>query len=93
MRVSEVRTQIYLSREQHRDLKRAAERRSASMAEVIREALADFLERQEAVVSIPGDRTDPAWALAELADRIGGSGDSDADASRLDEELYGPVTR
>jgi len=91
MGVSEMRTQIYLSRDQHSELKRAAERRSVSMAEVIREALADYLDRQGTGAPQGSERTDPAWAVAELAERIGGSGDPEADASRVDEELYGPA--
>ncbi|MCP4200481.1 MAG: hypothetical protein GY769_00930, partial [bacterium] len=33
---------------------------------------------------------DPAWRLFEAAEQIGGSGAAEG-ASRLEEELYGPV--
>jgi predicted transcriptional regulator len=92
MGVSEVRTQIYLPREQHRALKRAAERHSVSMARLIRDAVADYLERDPEPAS-GLDRRDAALTLIERAERIGGSGLPDADAGRLEEELYGPVHR
>lgn len=94
MGVSEVRTQIYLTREQHRELKRAAERSSVSMAQVIREAVAEFLARHPGRGPDEGSgHGDPAWQLLDAAEEIGGSGLADADASRVDEELYGPVER
>ena len=93
MGVSEVRTQIYLPREQHRELKRTAERRSVSMAQLIREALAEFLSHE------PGrgkggesERPDPVTRFFAAVEEIGGS-EEGADASRSKEELYGPVER
>lgn len=93
MPVSEVRTQIYLDREQHEALKRAAKKRSISMAQVVREAVAVYLT--DAPPSSPSADdaayvADPAWRLLEAAEEIGGSGRRDG-ASRLEEELYGPV--
>jgi hypothetical protein len=89
MKVAEVRTQIYLSREQHRELQRAADMRSVSMAKVIRDALAEYLDRQPETE--PAPRRDAAFGLLDEAARIGGSGLAEADASRLDDELYGPI--
>jgi Arc/MetJ-type ribon-helix-helix transcriptional regulator len=41
------RTQIYLTDEQIRELKRTARRRHVSMAELIRQALEGFLKRED----------------------------------------------
>lgn len=97
MPVSEVRTQIYLEEEQHRALKRAAEARRVSMAQVVREAVAAYIVDDRAVQPDPlrdeaAYLTDAAWDILEVAQPIGGS-EEGADASRLDDELYGPVER
>lgn len=93
MGVSEVRTQIYLPREQHRELKRTAERRSVSMAQLIREALAEFLNRESDQRGDGGaERSDPVARFFAAVEEIGGS-EEGADASRSEEELYGPVGR
>lgn len=93
MGVSEVRTQIYLPREQHRELKRTAERRSVSMAQLIREALAEFLSREpEGGEDRESERPDPVARFFAAVEEIGGS-EEGADASRSEEELYGPVER
>lgn len=87
MAVSEVRTQIYLERSQHEALKRAASRRSISMAQAVREAITHYLRK-------PNDRAqatarrDPAWSLLEAAEQIGGSDRSDG-ATMIEEDLYG----
>ena len=93
MAVSEVRTQIYLDHEQHEALKRAAKDRSVSMAQVVREAVAVYLGEEGSSGVLPDQDAyfaDPAWRLVETAERIGGSEEPDG-ASRLEEELYGPV--
>ncbi len=93
MAISEVRTQIYLEREQHDALKQAAERREVSMAQVVREAVARYLVEEEGLGGGLDPETylaDPAWTLPEVAEGIGGSGSPDG-ASRLEEDLYGPV--
>ncbi|MCP3960228.1 MAG: ribbon-helix-helix protein, CopG family [bacterium] len=96
MAVSEVRTQIYLDHEQHEALKRAAKDRSVSMAQVVREAVAVYLTEEIPLVagseSDDAYLADPAWQLLEVAEEIGGSGCSDG-ASRLEDELYGPIER
>ena len=97
MPVSEVRTQIYLQEEQHEALKRAAEARSVSMAQVVREAVAAYVGSEGAASPDPlRDEAvylaDSAWGLLDIAESIGGS-EEGADVSRLDEELYGPVGR
>lgn len=95
MPISEVRTQIYLEEEQHKALKRAAEARSVSMAQVVREAVAAYVvdEGAEGPDPLRDDAAylaDAAWDLLDAAEAIGGS-EEGADASRLEEELYGPV--
>jgi len=90
MGIAEVRTQIYLPREQHRALKRAAKLQSVSMAQLIRDAVEEYLDRGAAAARGP-DREDPAFMLLEKAKEIGGSGLPDADARDHDDELYGPV--
>jgi hypothetical protein len=97
MALTEVRTQIYLERRQHQALKRAARKRCVTMAQVVREAVADYLAAEPGPERDPrrDERAylaDPIWSLPEIAESIGGSGDS-ADASRLEDELYGPVRR
>ena len=88
-KLSEVRTQIYLPREQHRSLQRVARARETSMAQVVRDAL-------EAYLDDPGDRRegvdesvrdDPIWTLTERARDFG----DDGSARRHDEILYGPT--
>jgi len=44
-----VRTQVQLTREQVRDLKRLADQNSASMAEMVRRAVDELLARQHTV--------------------------------------------
>jgi len=93
MPVSEIRTQIYLQREQHEALKRAARARAVSMAQVVREAVASYLgllAQEETAVKEEAYPADPAWKILEVAERIGGSGHRDG-AANLEEELYGPI--
>jgi Ribbon-helix-helix protein, copG family len=97
MPVSEVRTQIYLEEEQHRALKRAAAARSVSMAQVVREAVAAYVASETDAGPDPrrDDRAylaDAAWDLLAAGESLGGS-EEGADASRLEEELYGPAER
>lgn len=90
MSLSEVRTQIYLERRQHEALKRMAARRSVSMAQVVREAIARFLGEPTPGGNSPPCDQDPAWSLLDTAREIGGSGSAQS-AERLEEELYGPA--
>ncbi len=90
MAVAEVRTQIYLSQSQHEALKRLATKRSASMAQIVREAIARYLGEPSRAAGATAERRDPAWSLLDVAREIGGSGTS-VGAERLEEELYGPV--
>jgi hypothetical protein len=97
MALTEVRTQIYLERRQHQALKRAAKRRSVTMAQVVREAVATYLAEEQEVKTDPrrdgkAYLADPLWKLPEIAEAIGGSV-AGADASHLKDELYGPVQR
>lgn len=89
MALSEVRTQIYLERTQHEALKRVAARRSLSMAQVVREAIALYLG-EPAEKRSRKSRRDPAWSLLEAAREIGGSGRADG-AAQVEEDLYGPL--
>ena len=77
-----IRTQIYLPRDLHEQLKRRAENEGVPMAMQIRDALRMYLQRR-------GDEgktlreDDPIW-------RIVGAGDGPVDASREhDKYLYG----
>ena len=93
MAISEVRTQIYLDHQQHEALKLAAKERSVSMAQVVREAVAVYLEHDGSAGGSPSEDAylaDPAWQLLEISEQASGSGCTDG-ASRLEEELYGPV--
>ena len=89
MAVSEVRTQIYLERAQHEALKRVAARRALSMAQVVREAIALYLD-EPAERRRRTARDDPAWSVLEAARKIGGSGRADG-AAQVEEDLYGPL--
>lgn len=89
MAVSEVRTQIYLERSQHEELKRLATLRAVSMARIVREAISSYLASPPERI-VRTDQVDPAWALLEAVDEIGGSGGGES-ADRIEEELYGPI--
>ncbi len=76
-----IRTQVYLTEEQARDIKLRAKREKKPEAEVIRDLVSKGL-RQSA---IHGEST--GASLLRLA-AIGGKGPSDL-SSRIDEYLYG----
>ncbi|MFQ5614276.1 MAG: CopG family transcriptional regulator [Anaerolineae bacterium] len=85
-----VRTQIYLSDDQHRALKARAEAEGRSMATLIREAVAAYLAK-------PGsdaddfDRVaylnDPIWGIVEAVDKLGDSGVTDGSVNH-DRYIY-----
>jgi hypothetical protein len=85
----EVRTQIYLERTQHDALKRLAGEKSVSMAQLVREAVATYLQNEE----FGGELTpqayfdDPIWKIPQIADELGPSGRSDASADH-DKYIY-----
>ena len=82
MATSEVRTQIYLPRRLHRELRRAARARGVSMAQLLREAAEEALRRTR-----PRAR-DP------LGDLIGVIRDAPPDlAEHHDHYLYGAPQR
>ncbi len=87
-KVTEVRTQIYLPRGQHRELQRVAQERETSMAQVVREAVDSYL----AHLTGPSDlddqafRDDPIWTLPDQARDFG----FDDAAQDHDALLYGP---
>lgn len=65
------------------------------MAQVVREAVAAYLVDERAGGPDPFRNddvycADPAWRLVDVAEAIDGS-EEGADASRLDEELYGSI--
>ena len=77
-----IRTQIYLTEEQARDIKLRAKRENKREAEVIRELLSNSLK------TVPSDRRESTGeSLLRLA-AIGGKGPSDLSA-RIDDYLYG----
>jgi len=87
-KVTEVRTQIYLPREQHRELRRVAERRESSMAQIVREAVESYLAQLSGPGALGDEafRADPIWSLPERA-RDFGRDDAARDHDAL---LYGP---
>lgn len=88
-KLSEVRTQIYLPREQHRELQRLAARRDTSMAHVVREALDEYLahERGGSRLLEEAYEADPIWRIPEQAVDFG----RDDAARDHDAILYGRV--
>lgn len=91
MAKSEVRTQIYLERRQHEALKREAKRRDVSMAQVVREAVSEYLAEPAGVQGLSSAeyRADPIWELPIGCEDFEGFGRNDA-AENHDEILYGP---
>ena len=85
MAVTEKRTQLYLSAEQHTAVLRAARKRGTSMTWIVREALAEYLVRPAALAG--EDHIDP---LADLIGFVEGPGDL---SLRHDDHLYGPARK
>ena len=87
-KVAEVRTQVYLPREQHRELRRVARERESSMAQVVREAVDSYLAHLAGPRALDEEafRADPIWSLPERA-RDFGRDDAARDHDTL---LYGP---
>jgi hypothetical protein len=77
-----IRTQVYLTDEQARDIKLRAKREHKREAEVIRELLSEGMKTSTANV-----QESTGESLLRLA-AIGGKGPSDL-SSRLDDYLYG----
>jgi hypothetical protein len=77
-----IRTQVYLTEEQARDIKLRAKREKKREAEVIRELLSEGLKTQP----LKG-RDSTGESLLRLA-KIGGKAPADL-SSRLDDYLYG----
>ena len=77
-----IRTQVYLTKEQMRDIKLKAKRDNKREAEIIRELLTDGMKKTtRKTQESTGD------SLLRLA-AIGGKGPSDL-SSRIDDYLYG----
>ena len=74
MAISEKRTQIYLTYEQHEALKRKAGERSVSMAEVVREAVDRYVVEEPPMMIADMDpsayESDPAWRIFDTLDAI-----------------------
>ena len=93
MSISEIRTQIYLERSQHKALKRLAHKRSISMAQVVREAVESYVTKAELdEMTEESYMSDPAWSLPEVGERFEGTGRRDASANH-DLLLYGEEDR
>lgn len=91
MKVSEVRTQLYLTQEQHDALKRLAGERSVSMAKVVREAVSAYvLDAQAGDGGLTEEeyRRDPAFTLVDFIKTLPKSKTKDL-ALRHDDYLYG----
>ncbi len=87
-KLSAVRTQLYLPRDQHSELKRVAREREVSMAQVVRDAVGSYLAH---LGDVPGPteeafRSDPIWSLPDRARDFGWE-DTARDHDML---LYGP---
>ncbi len=87
-KLAEARTQIYLPRDQHRELQRVARERETSMAQVVREAVDLYLAHLGGPTALDDEafRNDPIWSLPERA-RDFGRDDAARDHDTL---LYGP---
>jgi len=89
----EIRTQIYLSREQHEALKLRAAERSVSMAQIIREAVSDYIfENQEddEIFDLDLYLGDPVWQIPELIQGLSPTPITDGSINH-DDYLYGPA--
>jgi hypothetical protein len=80
--LTEKRTQIYLTHAQHGSLARMSARRGVSLAQLVREAIDQYLMAPRLQDAGPGP--DP---LGDLIGSVRGPGDL---ADRHDEYLYGP---
>jgi hypothetical protein len=86
----DIRTQIYLSKEQHEMLKEKAGEKSVSMAHLIREAVAAYLiELEKTGPGLSGEDylTDPVWQIPEMVKEWKPSGIRDL-AENHDYYLY-----
>jgi hypothetical protein len=77
---AEQKTQIYLSKVEHRALVRRARAEKRPMAAIIREAVSDYLKRP---VAGGAWQTDPMAAIAAMADG------HPNDSASIDDVLYG----
>ena len=77
-----IRTQVYLTKEQMRDIKLKAKRENKREAEIIRELLSEGMKK-----SARKTQESTGDSLLRLA-AIGGKGPSDL-SSRIDDYLYG----
>ena|GEM_PF-830907 len=76
-----VRTQVYIPRDVYEELKRRGKSTGLAMAEQIRQALREYLDREESVVL---REDDPIWNI------VGAISTDDGDLSiRHDKYLYG----
>jgi metal-responsive CopG/Arc/MetJ family transcriptional regulator len=76
-----VRTQVYIPRDVHEELKRRSKSTGLAMAEQIRQALGEYLEREEGVVL---REDDPIWNI------VGAISTDNGDLStHHDKYLYG----
>jgi predicted DNA-binding protein len=76
-----IRTQIYIPRDVYEELKRRSKSTGLAMAEQIRQALREYLEREEGVML---REDDPIWNI------VGGVSTGDGDLSiHHDKYLYG----
>jgi hypothetical protein len=81
---SAVRLQAYFSPPLYRRLQEQAQRRSESIAQLVREAVEQYLVTLEQETAAPDD---PIWRIPILANKHLGSGHADASA-RHDDYLY-----
>jgi hypothetical protein len=81
---SSVRLQAYFSPPLYQRLQEQAQRRSESIAQLVREAVEQYLVTLEQEAAAPND---PIWQIPVLANKYAGSGHADA-ATRHDDYLY-----
>ena len=85
---SSVRLQAYFSPPLYQRLQEQAQRRSESIAQLVREAVEQYLVTLEQETAAPND---PIWQIPVLAEKYPGSGHPDA-AARHDDYLYDRTT-
>ena len=86
MMVAMIRTQVYLTEEQRRQIQRLAEDQHKTMAQVIREAIEEYIVQameMEPSSEALGSSVDPLWEIIEL----GSSGISDGSVHH-DRDIY-----
>ena len=84
-----VRLQTYFSRPLYQRLQEQTHREGKSLAQVVREAVEEYLVTREQERAVPDD---PLWKIPTLVAQHPANGPKDG-AARHDDYLYGPTGR